>query len=206
MVTGTHPEDVDLFDYVEGDLPPRQRAELEVHLATCAQCAEHVARVQAGRDALRGTPFLEFPAHRREEILRELATHRSRTRRAPLFTGRRLLAVLAPAAAVAAAVVALTTIETGPDEEAATPGVGGGAEVQGAPEDAQTAQARTLKAEGHASEVAEELRRKGLDARVVGDHVEVRGASRADVRRALETRRAQSLTDKDGRVEIVIVP
>jgi anti-sigma factor RsiW len=205
MVTGTHPEDVDLFDYVEGDLPPRQRAELEVHLATCAQCAGHVARVQAGRDALRGTPFLEFPAHRREEILRELATHRSRTRRAPLFTGRRLLAVLAPAAAVAAVVVALTTIDTGPDEEAATPGGGGGATAEAAPQDARASSA-PLEAQGPASAVADELRRKGLAARVVGGHVEVRDATRADVRRALVHRLHVLSSAKKAGVEVVIVP
>jgi anti-sigma factor RsiW len=65
MVTGTHPEDVDLFDYVEGELPADRRAELEVHLAGCATCAEQVALVQAGKDALRESQLLHLPPTQR---------------------------------------------------------------------------------------------------------------------------------------------
>ena len=206
MVTGTHPEDVVLFDYVEGDLPERQRAELEVHLASCAQCAEQVARVQAGREALRAARPLEFAAHRRDAVLRELASQQRPARRTPLFTGRRLLAVLAPAAAVAAAVVAITMTGGGPNEEAAGTGAGAGVALEeSAPEDARAAPA-PLVAEGTAPAVARALRREWLDARVVGDHVEVRNATRAEVKQALASRRSNSLSTEDGRVEIVIVP
>jgi anti-sigma factor RsiW len=205
MVTGTHPEDVDLFDYVEGDLPERRRAELEVHLASCARCAEHVARVQGGRDALRGAVSLEFPAHRREAVLRELATQRARPRRFPRFGDKRLLAIPALAAGLLAVVVAIATTGGGQDNGgAAGEAAGGGRMEEMAPQDS-AARAR-LKAEGPAPALAAALQEEGLDARVKGDHVEVRNATRADVRRALETRRLQALSDKNGRVDIVIVP
>jgi anti-sigma factor RsiW len=205
MVIGTHPEDVDLFDYVEGDLPERRRAELEVHFASCARCADNVARVQAGRDALRGAELLEFPAHRREAVLRELATQRARPRRFPLFSDKRLLAIPALAAGLAAVVVAISTTGGGQDNgSAGGEAAGGGGMEEMAPQD--SAAGARLKAEGPAPALAASLRDEGLDARVVGDHVEVRNATRADVKRALQTRRAQALTEKDGRVDIVIVP
>jgi len=51
---------------------------------------------------------------------------------------------------------------------------------------------------GPASEVAAALRRKGIDARVVDGHVEVRGATKDEVDQALGLRKA-------GDVEIIIV-
>ena len=68
MVTGTHPEEVDLFDYVEGELSADRRTELEFHLASCATCAKQVALVQAGKDALRESQLLHLPPARREAI------------------------------------------------------------------------------------------------------------------------------------------
>jgi anti-sigma factor RsiW len=209
MVTGTHPDDLDLFDYVEGDLPGRRRAELEVHLASCAQCAEHVARMQAGRDALRSAQFLQLPPSRRDAILRSLPAQREAARplRAPSI--KRLLAVLAPVAALAAVVVALvTTAGNGNGQEAgeaagtmpaartaAQDQAGGGAESL----------APAITTSGFAPAVADELRRKGLDARVVGEHVEVRDATRREVKRALADSRTLEQRGRND-VEIVIVP
>jgi anti-sigma factor RsiW len=208
MVTGTHPEDVDFFEYVEGDLPEKQRVELEVHLAACAQCAEQVARVQAGRDALRQSQFLQLPPRRREAILRGLPEQRKEARGFSI-SPKQLVAVLTPVAAVAAAVVVLvSTGENGGDfGDAAAPGgatasapmleSAGGGEA----EDPATASKsrRLLSVAGPADAVASELRQKGFDAEAVGNRVEVRNATRAEVRNALRARR-------DGSVRIVIVP
>jgi hypothetical protein len=210
MVTGTHPEDVDLFDYVEGDLPADHRATLEVHLASCAQCAEHVARVLAGRDALREAQFLQLPPRRREAIFLNLPARRAPARSSRALSPKRLLAVLVPVAAVAAAVVALVTTspnvpglagQGGPEEAAGTARDSAGAES--APTQQAKAGTATLRFAGPADGVADELHRKGFDARVVGDHVEVRNATRAEVRRALQDRR-QALTANS--VKILIVP
>jgi hypothetical protein len=73
--------------------------------------------------------------------------------------------------------------------EAAQTGAAGGAADSSVP----------LFAAGPADQVVTELRAKGFDARVVGKHVEVRGATRAEVERALSRHRT-------GRVKIVIVP
>ena len=209
-MTGTHPDDADLFDYVEDDLTQRRRAELEVHLASCARCAEQVARVQAGRDALRETPLLQLSQSRRDAIFLDLPPQRRERRRQGWFSLKRVAAVAAPVAALVAIVVALPTLGGNGDESAAvgedaaeravsstaaSEAAGGGQE---APEDRATKDA-LLNAAGPASDVAAELRAEGFDAEVVNDHVEVRNATRAEVRKALQGRR-------DGRIRIVIVP
>src|ERR671937_154215 len=104
MVTGTHPEDADLFDYVEGELPPERRDTLEVHLASCAQCAEHVARVRAGREALREAQFLQLPPRRRDAIFQNLPAQRVSARPSPALAPKKLLAVLVAIAALVAVV------------------------------------------------------------------------------------------------------
>jgi anti-sigma factor RsiW len=205
MVTGTHPEDIDLFDYAEGDLPAGRHAELEVHLASCAQCAEEVARMQAGREALRGSQFLHLPPRRRDAIFLNLPAQRRPAERSPALSPKRLLAILTPIAAVAAVVVALVT--TGDFGNGGGGGVAGQAAATGAAEGQSTRQAagggaaldQLLKVAGPADQVAAELRSKGFDARAVGHRVEVRNATRAQVERALRDRRA-------GKVQIVIVP
>jgi anti-sigma factor RsiW len=206
MVTGTHPEDVELFDYVEGDLPAERRAGLEVHLATCAQCSEEVARMQAGREALRESQFLHLPPRRRDAIFLNLPAQRRAPGRSPALSPKRLLAILTPVAAVAAVVAALVT--TGALEGG---GGGGGAGQAGATFGAAEAETsrqasgggkafdQLLKVAGPADKVAALLREKGFDARAVGNNrVEVRNATKAQVERALSSRRT-------GKVRIVIV-
>ena len=102
MVTGTHPTDIELFDYVEGEVTDDRKAELEAHLASCAECVEHVARVTAGRDALRAAQFLQLPPRRREAIFLNLPEQRRAAGRSPAMSPKRLLAVLTPIAAVGA--------------------------------------------------------------------------------------------------------
>ena len=203
MVTGTHPEDVDLFDYVEGELPAERRAELEVHLASCSTCAEQVALVQAGKDALRESQLLHLPPAQREAILTSLPTQRRAPGRSPAISPGRLLALLAPVAAVAAVVVVLVSsgvFETSGDDEAGGAAAGATSRLQ--TEDqagGAEAAAPVMKVAGPATTVADELRRKGIRARVVGNSVEVRDATRGEVQQALKNRRT-------GRVEVVLIP
>lgn len=203
MVTGTHPEDVDLFDYVEGELPADRRAELEVHLAGCPTCAEQVALVQAGKDALRESQLLHLPPAQREAISTSLPMQRRAPGRSPALSPRRLLALLAPVAAVAAVVVVLVSsgvFETSGDDQAGSAAAGATSQLQ--TEDqagGAEAAAPVMKVAGPATTVADELRRKGIRARVVGNSVEVRDATRGEVQQALKNRRT-------GRVEVVLIP
>jgi anti-sigma factor RsiW len=202
MVTGTHPEDVDLFDYVEGELSADRRAKLEDHLASCATCAEQVALVLAGKDALRESQLLHLPPARREAISTSLPTKRRAPGRSPLLSPRRLLALLTPVAALAAAVVVLVSsgvLDTNGTDEGGS-AAGGAAErttqLDQATPEASAAPFRAVA--GPADQVAELLRSKGIDARVVNGRVEVHDATRREVNRALGNRRT-------GPVEIVIL-
>jgi len=203
MVTGTHPDEIELFDYVEGDVSTDRRAEIETHLATCTSCADQVARVQAGKDVLRDSQFLHLPPRRRDAIFMNLPEQRRSSRRSPALSPKRLLAILTPVVAVAAVIVAL--VSTGDmgssSRDQAASGGGATAQVESSAEDsgAPTAGFRALKSvAGPASEVAAALRRKGIDARVVDGHVEVRGATKDEIDQALGRRKA-------GDVEIIIV-
>jgi anti-sigma factor RsiW len=203
MVTGTHPEDVDLFDYVEGELSADRRAELEVHLAGCATCAEQVALVQAGKDALRDSQLLHLPPAEREAISTSLPTQGRAPGRSPALSPRRLLALLTPVAALAAVVVVLVSsgvFDTSGNDEAGSGAAAATSQLQ-SEDQAGGAEAapQVMKVAGPATTVADELRRKGIRARVVGNKVEVRDATRAEVQRALENRRT-------GRIEIVLIP
>jgi hypothetical protein len=188
-----HPEEVELLELVEDDLPAERRSAVSAHVAGCAHCAEAVRLLEAGKAALREAPRVELAPEQREAIVAGLPRRPARRRR---FAGR-AIAVLAPVAAVVALAVTLASLDLG---------TGGGAEQGGeaapaAREEAATAeagaeedtsatslQARTLVA-GPAAEVAELLRDRGFDARVVGDHVEVRNADPEAVERALADRR-----------------
>jgi anti-sigma factor RsiW len=203
MVTGTHPEEVDLFDYVEGELSANRRAELEVHLGSCETCAEQVALVQAGKDALRESQLLHLPPAQREAISTSLPMRRRAPGRSPTLSPRRLLVLLTPLAAVAAVVVVLVSsgvIGTNGSDQGGS-AAGGATERQTTQKDqaAPEASVAPLRAvAGPADQVAELLRSKGLDARVANGRVEVRNATRTEVNRALGNRRA-------GGVEIVIL-
>jgi anti-sigma factor RsiW len=210
MVTGTHPEEIELFDYVEGDLPEGRRVEVETHLAACAACSAQVSRVQAGRDALRESQFLQLPPRRKEGVFMNLPERRRDVRSSPALSPKQLLAILTPIAAVAAVAVALFSAGgTNNDEGAASAGqtnsggaqtTSGGAAAEGAQQDSSTPQAlsKFRSVAGPADEVAAQLQSKGIDARVVKGGVEVRNATRQEVDAALGNRRA-------GKVEIVIV-
>jgi anti-sigma factor RsiW len=203
MVTGTHPEEVDLFDYVEGNLATDRRAELEAHLASCATCAEQVSLVQSGKEALRESQLLHLPPARREAISTSLPAQRRAPGRSPALSPRRLLTLMTPVAALAAVIVVLVSagvFETNGDEQGGSAAAGATSQLQ-AEDQAGGAEAAApvMKVAGPAITVADELRRKGFRARAVGNSVEVRDATRAEVQRALESRGT-------GRVEVVLIP
>jgi hypothetical protein len=117
--------------------------------------------------------------------------------------------VLVPVAAVGAVVAAIVT--TG-DFSTTGSGGGGQAAATAGGEAAKTTREAAgggttpttfgqdmLLAKGSPEDVVARLRRKGIDARVVGDHVEVHGATRAEVDRAL------GRSGRTGAVRIVIV-
>jgi len=203
MVTGTHPEEIELFDYVEGDLPEGRRMEVESHLAACVACSKQVSRVQAGRDALRESQFLQLPPRRKEGVFMNLPERRRDVRRSPALSPKQLLAILTPIAAVAAIAVALVSSGGTGDENAASGAAqtnSSGASAESAQQDTSSPQAlsKVRTVAGPADEVAAQLRSKGIDARVVKGRVEVRDATREQVDAALASRRT-------GKVEIVLV-
>ena len=199
MVTGTHPEEIELFDYVEGDLPETRRAEIDAHLESCTSCTEQVTRVQAGKEVLRDSQFLHLPPRSREGVFMNLPEKRREPGRSPALSPKQLLAILTPVAVVAAIAVALVSSGSNSNEEASG-GATAGATTQRSAEDsvAPKALATFGSVVGPADQVAAELRSKGIDARVVNGRVEVRKATRQEVDRALADRRS-------GRVEIVLV-
>jgi anti-sigma factor RsiW len=203
MVTGTHPEEIELFDYVEGDLLQDRRMEVENHLAACAACSELVSRVQAGRDALRESQFLQLPPRRKEGVFMNLPERRRDVRRSPTLSPKQLLAILTPIAAVAAVAVALVSSGGTNNENASSASQttsSGGAAAESAQQDSTAPQALSTfrSVAGPADEVAARLQSKGIDAHVVKGRVQVRDATRRQVDAALAHRRA-------GKVAIVIL-
>jgi hypothetical protein len=199
MVAETHPHDIELFEYVEDELPRRRREEIAAHLETCGVCAEQVELASTGRKALRETELLELPDARREEILRSLPRQDEAPRERHGFFSKELLVGIAVLLVVAAFTAVLVRsggnsgLEssaggTAAEDATATGGGGGG----------QAAEARSaLFSSGPAAAVAEDLRRKGFDAVLEKDRVVVHGATKRQVREALADR-------GPGDVEIVV--
>lgn len=198
MVAETHPHDIELFEYVENELPQRRREEIAAHLATCSACAEQVELATAGRDALRGEGLLELPEERREEILRNLPAREPE--RAPgerrVFSPRLAFAALAGVLVLAAMIGILVTSNGSSGEESSAGATAADASGGGVAEATQSPQAK-LFATGPAAAVAEDLRAKGFDAAVQKDRVVVHGATKQKVREALADR-------GPGDVEVVV--
>ncbi len=199
MMAGMHPEEVELLAYLEGELDDPRRAEVASHLESCDRCAQEVRSVEAGRAALHSSPMLELPSERLEAMLTRLPSRAA----APPGLIRRALPVAAALAAVAAlagGAFVLGTIDGGDDEGASAPAqgeasdAGGGGEAApttgGASTDKGQSAEPLLRADsvaGSPATVARRLRSDGFDARAVDGRVIVRGATAAEVRKALET-------------------
>jgi anti-sigma factor RsiW len=197
VMAGMHPEELELLAYMEGDLDDPRRGQVASHLETCDLCAQELRAVEAGRAALRSAPMLELSQERLDAVLTRLP---SRAMTPPGLIRRvlPLAAALAAVAALAGGAFVLGTNGGGDDEGAsgvaqdeASDAAGGGegaattkkestVGTQDAPSYLRTAVA------GSPASVARRLRRDGFDARAVNGRVIVRGATEADVRKALE--------------------
>jgi hypothetical protein len=200
MMAGTHPDELNLLSYVEGELRDSEHDSVAAHVRACPECSSHVRELEAARDVLRAAPPLELPAHRASLDLSARPEER-RVYVSPL----RFVTVLAPVAAVIAVVVALTGLPTRDDaEDGASRDAGGGAltapaeaeSEAGAGEDANTlssgeqagsseAGQLVARVEGPPRRVARVLRQRGYEVFLLDGTVVVRDARAAAVRRAL---------------------
>jgi anti-sigma factor RsiW len=201
-MSGTHPDDIQLLDYVEGDLDDAARDVVDAHVAGCAECAEQIRLLEAGREALRGAPLLEAPAGQ----LGELPEQARPARRS--FRPGRVIAILAPAAAVAGVVAIVATTNpdgSSGDEEGARAVAAQTAEdsAEGGGQEAAPSQALSAttvrSVAGPPRDVVLTLQDKGFEARRIDDRVEVAGATPHQVEVALADR-------PNGPVEVVAVP
>ena len=197
MVAGTHPDDIELFDFVEDDLPQVRRDEVAAHLATCGVCTEQIRRVEAGRAALAETEYLQLPKDRHEAILRSLSELGRADGESRGFSPKVALVLVTVFIAVAAVVGALVNSNQGSGNESSAGGVAAATSGGGAKEGTAQAPQADLLAGGSAAAVAEELRGKGFRAVVQDDRVVVHGATKQQVREALADR-------GPGDVEIVV--
>ena len=192
----SHPGDTELLAYAEDELDSPRRGEVAGHVRTCAACAGQVRELVAAREALRASPVLRLPTERRARVLAQLPP----PGRAPR-PRRRLLALVGALLAVAALLAIVATQENGPpvggqaEESAERAGPqAGGAERSGdadAPEAAAGQAAPLAQVEAPPSRVADFLRERGYEARVVDGAVEVRTRRPAAVRRLLNRRFAR---------------
>ena len=194
----THPHDIELFEYVEDELPEARRDEIAAHLATCGVCAAQVELAAAGREALRGTELLELPEDRRETILRNLPAPERVQGEARAFSPKLVLAGLTALLLLAAVIGVLVNSGGGAGMESSAGGTAAEDATAASGGGVESSQAKSsLFLSGPAAEVAEDLRRKGFKATVQADRVVVRGATEEQVREAL--------ADRDpGDVEVVV--
>jgi hypothetical protein len=197
-MAGMHPEELELLAYLEGELDDPRRTQVASHLEACDRCVQALHSVEAGRVALRSAPMFELPSERLEAMLTRLPSRAA----APPGLIRRALPVAAALAAVAAlagGAFVLGTSGSGDDEGAGgaaqdeLSNAGGGAEGAATTNGASTdkrqggpSSSKTALVAGSPASVARRLRRDGFEARAVNGRVIVRGATAAEVRKALE--------------------
>jgi anti-sigma factor RsiW len=204
-----HADELTLLAYVDGELPDDERQAVEGHLQTCPTCAVEAHRLEAGRDALRGTPLLELSEERRRAIVASLPERRERF---GFFAPLRRLGPALPAAAallfVAAFVALATQLPGGGDDDAGEAGMAveesaedrateesaeeptGGertSEAFGDDAEALTSGELVARVEGPAGEVVRLLRRSGHVAFVRDGSVVVVGDA-GEIRAELEDR------------------
>jgi putative zinc finger protein len=206
VMAGMHPEELELLAYLEGELDDPRRGQVASHLETCDRCAHELRAVEAGKAALRSAPMLELPAGRLETLLTPLPSRAT----TPPGLIRRVLplaAALAAVAALAGGAFVLGTSGGGDDEGAAGlaqdeasnagGGEGAGSTTGESSDKGQEGSAtstfksepsflRAARVAGSPTSVARRLRRDGFDARAVNGKVIVRGATEAEVRKAVE--------------------
>jgi len=197
MVAETHPHDIELFEYVENELPQDRRDEIAAHLETCSVCAEQVERASAGRAALQRAELLELPGERREEILRSLPSRDRMPGERRAFSPKLVLAALAAILLLAAMIGILVNSNGGSGLESSAGGTAADTSGAGGGRESAEAASANLFATGPAEDVAQDLRERGFNATVRKDRVVVRGATEEQVREALADR-------GPGDVEVVV--
>lgn len=95
-----------LADYVAGDLPPREVAEVERHLAGCGDCRDASAAERALRETLGALPEVPCPGRVSEAVLAGVDADLAARRRFATLGRRRAAWGLAAAAAVLVLLVA----------------------------------------------------------------------------------------------------
>ena len=55
-----HPDELDLLDLVEGELPRAAQGSVAAHVEGCARCSEVVRQLRAGRGALHSSCVLQL--------------------------------------------------------------------------------------------------------------------------------------------------
>ena len=114
----THPSDLELFEYVEGELDGPSAARIQLHVDGCPICAAAIAESGRGRDALRASPVLELPDSARQTLRDQLGEQEPAPERPRRWSPGRLAAFVAPIAAVAVAAVVAVVVVTGNDDKA----------------------------------------------------------------------------------------
>jgi hypothetical protein len=185
-----HPDELDLLDLVEGELPRAAQGSVAAHVEGCPQCTETIRQLRAGRAALHASGVLQLSERARDGISAAI-DREPRERRFRLWETRRLGLVLAATLVLVASVVAVAQLggvgddEVGGDAVSELADDGGGEESGAAGEDdASTAVpesagepssgAEPVRVAGPPRAVAADLRAEGFDARVEDGEVVVR--------------------------------
>ena len=94
-----------LSSYLDGDLTPEQRAEVDAHLAECEACREELELLQLTLDALHDLPELEAPAGFADAVMDRVEAEEEAAKVVPITRARRRVPMWAPVAMAAAACV-----------------------------------------------------------------------------------------------------
>jgi len=116
VMEDTHLNDIELFEYANGELDDGQRLRADGHIAHCDECRSLLTLAQSGASALQNSPRFDLPAERLSATLDALGPQEKRETRG--VVGRRWLTVLAPVAAVAGVVAIIVVASNGGDSDA----------------------------------------------------------------------------------------
>lgn len=200
MMQGAHPNDVELLEYVEGELDESAAAGIRAHVSACEDCARELAETERARKVLHTSPPLRLPDGRLSAMLASLPRQEPRERdvRSFIESRRRLLLVATPAAAALVAVVIAFAVSPGGGDESGEAGEAVAAQTAaaeaGADESIQATPpleagvAPVVRVQGPPRAIVRFLRAEGFTARREGGQVIVVGARPQQIRQALADR------------------
>ncbi len=150
----THLNDIELFEYANGELDDGDRIRADGHIAHCDECRSLLTLAQSGAASLQSSQRFDLPAERLGATIDALGPQEKRETRG-VVAWRRWLTVLAPVAAVAGVVVIIVIASNGGDSdtsESAAPAQEAAAEAAApAPADGES---RTLQGSAQAANEA----------------------------------------------------